>query len=518
MRPAVTLSRIYSALREIYARFRHGSYAALACLAVLVVFLFGSMAGTGGEAQQDVSLPAPEGAPLRLLFVSLEYKAGTFSGNGVYAQSMVRSLARLGHEMFVVSAAPPADWGGGAHSWASQDVEAALWQVEVGVWGRLDWQCAWEAFGAGLPDAAVSAIVRFRPHWCLAVDWSALPVYEKLLASPLWGGAQAQPPPLAYLNYRVYSLSHYGSSAEAAREETQFYRRQEAHAVALASAVAALSTRDASFLCEPEELGQGKRKGVTGRALLPPLREDIRQLAIQAAPEWAEPPLGEEQECQGGGSSSPLTGLSPSALLASWASGRSFLACCVRLSPEKNAALFGALVEELAPFLLEQGVRPLLCMGAPEGITPYGARIRERVTAAMPSAHVVEGFSGPKEMARLYGQTLLNLHPCLYDAYGMTVVEASAFGAPSLLHQGRGGAVGAAELLDPAQGLSLPVDLGAALPELAQEVRAALLQRERLARVGTAAAQRSVAWNEACNARQLTSILQEGQRKLPHID
>ena len=33
---------------------------------------------------------------------------------------------------------------------------------------------------------------------------------------------------------------------------------------------------------------------------------------------------------------------------------------------------------------------------------------------------------GPAEMADLYSQTRLNVHPCTYDAYGMTIVEAAS--------------------------------------------------------------------------------------------
>lgn len=45
-------------------------------------------------------------SPLRVLFLTLEFSAGTFSGNGVYAQSQVRALRQLGHQVFVISAAP----------------------------------------------------------------------------------------------------------------------------------------------------------------------------------------------------------------------------------------------------------------------------------------------------------------------------------------------------------------------------------------------------------------------------
>ena len=45
----------------------------------------------------------------------------------------------------------------------------------------------------------------------------------------------------------------------------------------------------------------------------------------------------------------------------------------------------------------------------------------------------------------MYRRTCLNVHPCVYDAYGMTVVEAAAFGAPSCVQ--RGDLVGCAALL-----------------------------------------------------------------------
>jgi hypothetical protein len=48
-------------------------------------------------------------------------------------------------------------------------------------------------------------------------------------------------------------------------------------------------------------------------------------------------------------------------------------------------------------------------------------------------------------LGAIFARTALNVHPCAYDAYGMTLVEAAAFGCPSLVNGG--GAVGATELL-----------------------------------------------------------------------
>ena len=46
--------------------------------------------------------------------------------------------------------------------------------------------------------------------------------------------------------------------------------------------------------------------------------------------------------------------------------------------------------------------------------------------------------------------------PCIYDAYGMTMVESAAFGAPSIVNSG--GKVGAASLLGEGKGC-IAVDL-----------------------------------------------------------
>lgn len=55
----------------------------------------------------------------------------------------------------------------------------------------------------------------------------------------------------------------------------------------------------------------------------------------------------------------------------------------------------------------------------------------------------------------MFAATRLNIHPCAYDAYGMTIVEAASQGAPSLV--AAGGAVGATDLLryGPAHAIAL---------------------------------------------------------------
>ncbi|GJP55490.1 hypothetical protein CLOM_g14442 [Closterium sp. NIES-68] len=140
----------------------------------------------------------------------------------------------------------------------------------------------------------------------------------------------------------------------------------------------------------------------------------------------------------------------------------------------------------------------------------FGEAVLAEVVSAAPAAVVVDGFMGAERMAHVYSQTLLNIHPCLYDAYGMTVVEAAAFAAPSIIHVGPGGAVGAAELLLPGEQLALPLDLSAALPVVVEGILALLQDRQYLAQVGVAARRRSLEWSEEASARVLSAILRGG--------
>jgi|AntAceMinimDraft_1070359.scaffolds.fasta_scaffold15637_2 hypothetical protein len=48
-------------------------------------------------------------AALRILFITLEFEAGAFSGNGIYAQSQVSALASAGHRVHVLSGRPAHD-------------------------------------------------------------------------------------------------------------------------------------------------------------------------------------------------------------------------------------------------------------------------------------------------------------------------------------------------------------------------------------------------------------------------
>ena len=58
---------------------------------------------------------------------------------------------------------------------------------------------------------------------------------------------------------------------------------------------------------------------------------------------------------------------------------------------------------------------------------------------------MIEEFLGPRELATVFSETLINMYPFFYDAYGMTSMKAAAFSAPSLINGVN--TVGAMELI-----------------------------------------------------------------------
>lgn len=58
----------------------------------------------------------------------------------------------------------------------------------------------------------------------------------------------------------------------------------------------------------------------------------------------------------------------------------------------------------------------------------YAEGLKARLRAAAPNAVVEERFLGPQDLAHIFAATALNVHPPVYDAYGMTVVEAASQG------------------------------------------------------------------------------------------
>lgn len=115
---------------------------------------------------------------------------------------------------------------------------------------------------------------------------------------------------------------------------------------------------------------------------------------------------------------------------------RKYITCCVRLSAEKEPYRFVDLMAcmHASGTLDRLGLVPLLC-GSSQ--SEYALAVKADYRARVPTGCLEESFLGALELGAIYAQTRLNFHPCRYDAFGMTLVEAASQGAPSLAHSVR---------------------------------------------------------------------------------
>ena len=377
---------------------------------------------------------------MRVLFISLEYLGPLFSGNGVYARCLVRGLKSRGATVLVLSgrkASVPME---------AQDEEAraaaklphGIIDVPLSSWGSLDRSSCWREFEtAAGSENIVARVADFNTDVVAIVDWSALPAWSALSNS-----AALKLKPLVFLNFRVFTTS---TELHRDPEDARFYALMEQAAVRCSDISVALCRQDATTLgalalgtdpsgaalgdtegeCADRDSSQSLRGLLSGiaarehrvklpdvRVLLPPLRRDVEILARRRL--------------------AALAGAAPAEATRVW------LTSVVRLSPEKRAHVYAALVEFLFkarahnPDASATVYRPLVAGSRPD--PAYADRVISDVLAAAPEAYVPAGFLDAAALGEAYERTRLNVHAALADAYGMTIVEAAAFGAPSVVH------------------------------------------------------------------------------------
>jgi len=391
------------------------------------------------------------GVRRRVVLVSYEYAFATFSGNGVLAASTARGLRdRFRDDVMVVCARPIEEEEEDARLGRRSDDDGerddineektknmpdeergTIVVVSVPVpkskWGRLDKTCAHEEFAKNVSEKQLETVVTFGANHVLGVDWSSLELYKRIRKryEDEETKSKIPPPPLTCLIYRVFTL------------HDESHRELEQSVVSAASRVICLCNNDAEFLRDAF-LNVGE-EAVAVEVIHPPLREDVLKDATNA--------LAQEQ---------------PLVSSARDKKKRNGLTCVVRLSKEKEPERFVELVEELAKrnaFFSGNGgdganddndgdalIPILVAPATSEFAEGLKKRFRE-ATKNIPNASelCIESFLNAKQLGKIYSRTKLNVHPCRKDAYGMTVIEAAAFGAPSLVCSG--GKVGSSELL-----------------------------------------------------------------------
>lgn len=164
--------------------------------------------------------------------------------------------------------------------------------------------------------------------------------------------------------------------------------------------------------------------------------------------------------------------------------------------------MFVDIVEKMS----QQGIfskfnlRPFMCGSA---TTQYAQAIKGRLRRCFAEAIIEERFLGAHEMANIYAQSRLNFHPCTYDAYGMTIVEAASQGTPSVVHVGD--SVGATELFE--EGCLFQVDMAEAASSLAARIEVLLGNASNLQTVGARAARCARGYDEEENAKILARVV-----------
>lgn len=191
-------------------------------------------------------------------------------------------------------------------------------------------------------------------------------------------------------------------------------------------------------------MGGGTAPGGTKlRIVMPPLRQDILATASALLQNQPAP---------------ASTATPPRYAVPGHLPGHSFLSSVARLSTEKGGHRLGPLlaaIQESEPGLLAQlKLQPLLVGAGPEKaytdivlrgveaacggqainatVTGTGAP-SPAATGSIPAPLNVSTYVGNSELASIYSDSSVNIHPALADAYGMTVVEGSSFGVPSVL-------------------------------------------------------------------------------------
>jgi len=278
----------------------------------------------------------------------------------------------------------------------------------------------------------------------LGVDWSSIPAFQQIIEQK----AIDPKTPFIYFNYKVYHRCTGFSS-----EDLEFYFQKEKEACNLANRILCLSSNDSSILTQivPKKC----------KVILPPLREDILTRVKEL----------EGDRCE-----------------------RIYFLSCVRVSKDKNVHLFVEVVENLGNhFFQENGIIP--CFVGTAMDQEYCESLKDRLKKAVPGSVILD-FLNPSQLCQIWKRTVLNFHPALYEAYGMTIVESAAFGVPSIVHHiiGNRPTIGALDLLTEDE--VIPLDL-TRFGDLVDHIKILFSnQRIQLEEIGKQASYKSLSYGE----------------------
>jgi len=354
----------------------------------------------------------------QILLVCIEFVDPLFSGNGILTQNMVRGLLETGFDITLLCSRPqslenmpihPSDDDMGKHP----NLHIIVTSVPDQTWKRLDRKSCWNYMAEQAPRRMKNFMGNTPKafDYIFAIDWSAFPTIEQLRKSNIIPRKSR----IAYFVFRVFTASKELCKTE---EDRLFYIRNELEGVKQSIITFVLSHVDKKSMEDTiEQHSSFSKLGYTEKIempiLMPPLRYDVWRKVKEDVPK---------------------TNLNP-------ATNKRYILCNARLSAEKNPICFAQMMKILHEKQILQRFNLIPLQIGSICDKEYATE----VYSLLPSNSViVNKFLTSEELGEYYQQTILNIHPSLYDAFGMTIVESAAFGVPSLIH---GDTIGASSLL-----------------------------------------------------------------------
>lgn len=404
--------------------------------------------------------------PKRLIYITIEYcLPDIFSGNGVCAQSQVRGLLQS-FEVHVICGRP-AD----ATDLPPLLERLTIHPVHLDVWFTTDRPSAHRQF-ANHAAKILDAFDWHNVQACFAVDWTGMNVLHA--ANPHTKNRILELCiPVMYLSFRSY-VSMTGIS----ENDRAFYRTAESNAVRYAihtgGGVVSLSSEDDKTLKSLHPASSDHQFCV----ILPMLRDEFAAIA-------------ERDED----------------IILNFDRPRMYLVSLVRLSEDKGPHRFVSLLKLLQstdPSIWSRlGVVPLLCGAASQ--PEYAAQLKADLLNTVPSAVIMDTFLSPSQLATVLQSSILNIHPSLYEGYGLTIVEAAAMGCPSVVNET---GIGATQLLMPEAGAVVSVDISD-IQKLADTVKRILENDMYRQRLSEEAYMRAVSWTEEEHVAELVNFTKQ---------
>jgi len=434
--------------------------------------------------------------PKKLLLIGLEFVQPLFSGNGIMTQSVVQGLLGIGYHVHVLCARPSSSSLSNISTSTNCDhskvikisnneeennymkkhpnLTVLVVNVPPSTWKRLDRNSCYEHLAAGALEQ-ITTTFKETPNYdyVFAIDWSAVPTIKILQKNHILSSSTY----FIFLVFRVFSSSKELCSCE---DDYMFYVTRELEGVRKADVTFALSHVDQMTLHRVQQENHDNEKNGNNRIKevhvhVPPLRNDFYRQCYQMPTSHPTSSIPDVEQRK-----------------------RKYVLCNVRLSPEKNALLFATIMKELSDQGTLETLNLIPLMIGSICDEEYAKLVYDTLP---PETLIVNTFLSSQDMITYLHQTVLMIHPALYDAYGMTIAEAAAVGVPSLIHHEN---IGASSLFQ--NGEIIMCDM-TSLQVMMECVKCHLKEEEKMTEIAEKARRKALSWNVEEYARGLEQIL-----------